>query len=136
MTVHTIHRVQLDVTQRPRPDGTVPASTHVPFYLALEMMFEAWRRVLATTCQDILEPRDLGVVNVTSDFGRELHVGATAFDVDLERVGTSSITFRIDVGQNGQHAATIRTTLAQVNDDRTRSVPLSPLQRAALELLQ
>ncbi len=128
-------RFRLSLAHSRADDGSTPTSDHVPFYLALEYTAEAWQRALATTCTGLLEPRDLGVVNVTSDFGRELFVGPADFDVSLLRLGTSSLTFHIQVLQRGEPAADVTITLAQVDGRREHSVPLAPDQRAALSLL-
>lgn len=130
-----MHHFDLIVSHRPNSDGSVPDSKHVPFYLAMEVMSEAWKCALAVTCDGLLSPGDLGVVNVTSDFRRELFVGTAAFRVAFAHIGTSSIRFEIAVEQAGHHVADAAITLARVTDDRTRSLPLSPEQRVALSAL-
>ncbi len=116
-----------------RGDGR-PGS-HVPYYLALEVAAEAWAAAMATTCHGLLEPWDLGVVHVRSDFRFELFVGETDFDVELRRIGSSSIAFGVTITQEGRSTATVTAVLARVDDLRTHSVPFSPEQRAALEKL-
>jgi acyl-CoA thioesterase FadM len=50
----------------------------------------------------------------------------------VEQVGGSSIRFGLQLEQDGNVAATGTTTVVHTDEDRTRSVPLSQAQRAAL----
>jgi len=130
-----VPRYELPITHRPTRDGQQVTTAHVPYYLALEMMAEAWGMAIADACQDVDGPHELGVVHVTGDFAHEVFVGEAVIDVSLEKVGTSSLTFAIELAQGGQTAARITAVVAQVDPTRRRSVPFSIEQRAALELL-
>jgi acyl-CoA thioesterase FadM len=129
-------RFELPVTHRPDREGTVASSSHVPFYLALEITSQAWAAALAATCAGVLEPTELAVVNVTSDYRRELFVGEVSFDVTLKSFGVSSLTFGIELSQFGHSAATVSTTLVRVDANREHSVPFSTAQRDGLEELR
>src|SRR5260370_38145835 len=63
------------VTRPPPRDGPPVTSSHVPFYLALEAAADAWAMTLGEHCGDLLSPMAMAVVNVTSNFRRELFVG-------------------------------------------------------------
>ncbi|WP_062998058.1 hotdog domain-containing protein [Nocardia jinanensis] len=121
------------ITHRPERDGTVVDSAHVPFYLAMEHSAAAWRSLLVEACGDLLHPGDLGVVDVSATFTRELFVGEVHTEVELIRLGTSSLGFRVVIHQHGVAGAVITTVLARLAADRKTSVPLSAAQRAALE---
>ncbi len=105
---------------------------HVTFHGALGYVQAAWLRALTETCGDVLMPPDLGLVNVTADYRRELFDGPAVFDVTLERMGTSSLIFAADIIQSGELAARATLTFVRVDADRTRSLPLTAQQRAAL----
>jgi acyl-CoA thioesterase FadM len=128
--------IDLDISHRPHSESRSMTPRHVPFYLALEVASDAWARALATTCDGILTPSDLGVVNVTSDFSHEAFTGEATFDVALERVGTTSLTFAIQIVQHGHVVGALRTTLVRVDELRDHALPWSHVQRAALEELQ
>jgi acyl-CoA thioesterase FadM len=125
----------MTITHPPMRDGGVITSAHVPFFLALEAMADAWANALADHCSGVLAPTDLGVVHVDSDFAHEVFVGEVTIDVDLEKVGTSSLTFRVTLTQGGRRAAVMTTVLARVDSTRLHALPLSDAQRAALGTL-
>ena len=127
-------RYELPMTDSPFPRQVVPGE-HVPYYLALEITASAWMRAMATTLDGVLEPTDLAVRAVNSDFQRELFVGPVAFDVTLLRYGTSSLTFDVDLSQYGSFAARVSTTLVRVDDSRRHALPFSAAQRAGLDKL-
>jgi acyl-CoA thioesterase FadM len=133
--VHLVPSYAVSLTHRPTRDGQPVRGNHVPYYLALEMVSEAWGRAIVDFCGAALSPMDLAVVGVTSDFWRELFVGDAEVDVALDRIGTSSVTFRCRLSQDGEQAATVTAVLCRVNAGRTKSVPLSEAQRTALEPL-
>jgi acyl-CoA thioesterase FadM len=114
----------------------MPATDHVPFYLALEVAAGAWMLALAVTCADLLTPHDLAVVNATSNFSHEIFLGEAAFDVCLERIGVSSLQFTVAIEQHGRAVGQFATTLVRVDERREKSVALSSAQRAALERLR
>jgi acyl-CoA thioesterase FadM len=110
-------------------------STHVPFYLALEVASDAWAMTLGEHCGDLLSPTDMAVVNVTSNFGREIFVGEIAVEVTLKRIGTSSVAFLLELFQGGHSAGTVDFVVVQVDLPRVHPVPLTPAQRAALRTI-
>jgi acyl-CoA thioesterase FadM len=128
-----VPRYELPLTHRPTRDGKQIRVSHVPYYLALEMMAEAWASAIDATCEGVLKPSDLGVVHVTSDFSREVFIGDSVIDVALTKIGVTSLTFHVELAQEGQKAATLTAVLAQVDPTRTYAVPLSDEQREALE---
>ncbi|WP_261559963.1 acyl-CoA thioesterase [Frankia tisae] len=125
----------LPVTHRPDRDGVVSQHRHVPFFLALEIAAQAWAQALATTCEGLLAPADLAVVDVTSTYRRELFTGDVLFEVTLAKFGSSSLTFALELSQNEQAAASLTTTLVKVDADRLHSMPFTPEQRAGLQRL-
>jgi acyl-CoA thioesterase FadM len=133
--VPAVTTYRMALAHRPERDGTVTPSTHVPFFLALEVMAQAWGRLLADELGDVLTPMDLGVVNVQSDFRRELFTGEADYDVTLAKLGTSSLTFAFTITQAGEVAASGQTTLARTDSGRVRSLPLTAEQRTALGAL-
>jgi acyl-CoA thioesterase FadM len=130
--VQVVPSYPVSLTHRPTRDGQLIQSRHVPYYLALEMVSEAWGTAIVEHCGDALSPRDLAVVGVVSDFWRELFVGDALVDVTLESIGTTSVRFVCTLSQDAEPAATITATLCRVNDGRTKSVPLSEEQRSRL----
>lgn len=127
---------ELPLTHRPDRDGSPVASRHVPYFLAAEVMALAWGQTLTDLGPGVLTARDVAVVNVHFDFSRELFTGTATVHVEIAKVGTSSITFRLALEQDGQQAATGVTTVAQTDEDRLRAVPLTDAQRAALEAVR
>ena len=125
----------LHISHRPGRDGSIPANPHVPFYLAMECSVEAWNSLLVSTCGDLLSAGDLGVVDVSAQFTRELFVGDVRAEASLIRLGVSSVSFRVVIYQEEMAGADITIVLARLADGRTRSTPLSPEQRAALETI-
>jgi acyl-CoA thioesterase FadM len=128
-------RYALQVTHRPERDGRVVSDPHVPFFLALEAAADAWMLALGEFCEDILLPSDVGVVNVTSDFRRELFIGLLHVDVSLQAIGISSATFVMRLFQYDRFAGSVRLVVAKVNAGRTHSLPLTDVERAALETI-
>jgi len=105
---------------------------HMTFPLSLQACADAWTSALIGACGGSLAPSDLGVVNVTSDFRRELFTGDAMIGITLTRLGTSSISLRAEIVQFAQSAVTVSVVLVRVDGTRRRSVPLSDAQRAAL----
>jgi acyl-CoA thioesterase FadM len=128
-------RHTLVVTHPPSRDGPPATSRHVPFYLALEAAAEAWAMSLGEHCGDLLSPMAMAVVNVTSNFRRELFVGEIGVEVSLKRIGTSSVTFLLELFQGGQSVGTVHFVVVQVDFLRVHAVPLTPAQRAALQTI-
>jgi acyl-CoA thioesterase FadM len=125
-------RYDLPVTHRPERDGSAVESRHVPYYLAAEVLSDAWARTLADLGPGVLVAKDVAVVSASFDFRREVFTGRVVVGVSIDKVGVSSVRFALTLEQDGQLAATGSTTVAQTDADRTRSVPLTDSQRAAL----
>jgi acyl-CoA thioesterase FadM len=130
-----VRAYDLPLTHRPLRDGTAVTGRHVPYYLAAEVMAQAWATLLGELGPGLLSSKDMAVVHVVLDFSRELFVGTATFGVDVLRVGCSSITFGLQVAQDGQVAGTGTTVVVQTDPARRCSVPLSLEQRGPLELL-
>jgi acyl-CoA thioesterase FadM len=124
---------ELPLTHRPMRDGTPVTSRHVPYFLAAEVLAQAWARTLSGLGPGLLTSKDVAVVHASFDFGRELFTGTATFGVVVEKVGSTSIRFGLTIHQGGHLAATGTTTVVHTDEARTRSIPLSPAQRAALE---
>jgi len=126
-------RYTLVAAHPPARDGRPVTSTHVPFYLALELASDAWAMTLGEHCADLLSPMDMAVVNVTSNFRRELFVGEIAVEVSLKRIGSSSVTFLLELFQAGY--SVVDFVVVQVDVPRLHAVPLTPAQRVALQTI-
>jgi acyl-CoA thioesterase FadM len=125
----------MPVTHRPERDGSAVTSTHVPYYLALEVAALAWARLLDELGEGVLSAGDVAVVRTELNLRRETFTGSLDVDVDVTRVGRSSVTFAVALYQHGVLAATGETVVARTDEARVVSVPLSPVQRAMLESL-
>ena len=121
------------ITHRPERDGSVPTSAHVPFYLVMEYSADAWTSLLDDTCGGLLTAFDLGVVDVSAQFTRELFVGDARAEASLVQLGLSSLSFRVVIYQQGIGGVFITIVLARLAPGRTRSTPLTAEQRTALE---
>ncbi|MCW2622288.1 MAG: hypothetical protein JWL64_1890 [Frankiales bacterium] len=108
---------------------------HVPFYLALELMSDAWARLLVEGAGGALVANDVGVVAVDYVFKRELFVGDAEVDAEVAAIGRSSVAFDTAITQGGIRACSGRITVARTDEARLHSVPLSEVQRAALQPL-
>ena len=96
------------------PVAPASVSRHVPFYCAHEAAGTAWNRALVEACGDLLDPvTQTAVVNVVSNFGRELFTGDADVVVTLDRIGTTSLTFLITIHQDGVQAAELTVVLVQ-----------------------
>jgi acyl-CoA thioesterase FadM len=125
----------MPVTHRPDRDGAAVTSRHVPYFLALEVAAQAWARLLDELGQGVLSTADVAVVRAEFNFRRELFTGSLDVDVEVTRVGRSSVAFAIALYQRDMLAATGETVVARTDEARLVSVPLSPVQRAMLESL-
>jgi acyl-CoA thioesterase FadM len=126
---------ELPLTHRPQRDGSVVTSRHVPYFLAAEVFSDAWARTLVELGPGVLTARQVAVVNAHFDFSREVFTGSATVTVTIDKLGSSSIRFGLQLEQDGGIAATGSTTVVQTDPGRTRSIPLSAAQRAALESL-
>ena len=124
---------ELPLSHRPERDGSAVNSRHVPYFLAAEVFSDAWARTLVELGPGVLTARQVAVVNAHFDFSREVFIGLAAVTVTIDKLGTSSIRFGLQLEQDGRVAATGSTTVVQTDSGRTRAIPLSDVQRAALE---
>jgi acyl-CoA thioesterase FadM len=131
-----VPRYELLVTHRPNRDKSAVTSRHVPYYLAAEVFSDAWARTLAELGPGVLTAKDVAVVSAQFDYSREVFIGAATVTVEVQKVGASSVRFGLELEQDGRVAAVGTTTVAQTDENRTRSIPLSPEQRAALEAVR
>jgi len=130
-------RYTLPLRNNATPDAPASVSRHVPFYCVHEAAAVAWKRALVEACGDLLDPvTQTAVVNVVSNFGRELFTGAADVDVTLDRIGTTSLTFLITLHQDGVQAAELTVVLVHLDSSRVNSAPWSPEQIAAFEALR
>ncbi|MCW2527309.1 MAG: hypothetical protein JWM76_2169 [Pseudonocardiales bacterium] len=125
----------LTLSHRPTRDLEILTFSHVPFYLALEITSDAWAKTFSETAAGLLSPTEMAVVHVDSEFRQELFTGEADFDVQLKRIGVSTLTWQVEISQRGLSAATITSILSRVNGKRTHSIPLTDDQRAAFEPL-
>jgi acyl-CoA thioesterase FadM len=123
------------VARRPGYDGSDRAGAHATYYLVVEAVTDAWEQVLRDLGDGVLPVNDLAVVRITFDYHHEVFVAPADFDVDVVRVGRSSVEFRVRLVQSGRLVTTAQIVLSKVNADRTASVPLSDRQRAALDTI-
>jgi acyl-CoA thioesterase FadM len=130
-----VPRYRLPVTHRPERDGTVLTFAHVPYYLALEVASPAWARMLDELGQGLLSAADVAVVRADFHFRRELFTGSVDVDVDVTRIGRTSLTFAVAMYQRDVLALKGETVVARTDEGRDGAVPLSPVQRAMLESL-
>jgi acyl-CoA thioesterase FadM len=107
----------------------------VPYYLTLEVAALAWARLLDELGQGLLSAADVAVVRTDFDFRRELFTGSLDVDVDVTRIGRSSVVFAVALYQRDLLAVTGETVVACTDEARALAVPLSPAQRAMLESL-
>ncbi|QSE79175.1 acyl-CoA thioesterase [Rhodococcus koreensis] len=130
-------RYTLPLRNNATPDAPASVSRHVPFYCVHEAAAVAWKRALVEACGDLLDPvTQTAVVNVVSNFGRELFTGAADVDVTLDRIGTTSLTFLITLHQDGVQAAELTVILVHLDSSRVNSTRWSPEQIAAFEALR
>ena len=125
-----MYRSSRPITHRPERDGSAVAYDHVPAYLALEMASEAWSDALTHACGEILQAVDVMIVNITSNFSRELLVGIADFDVTVTKIGRTSLVLEVVIAQRGEQSTHAVFTVARVVEGRSQ--PLTDEQRAAL----
>ena len=123
------------VGHRPGSDGADREGAHAPYYLVVESVTDAWEQVLRDLGNDVLPVREVGVVRIAVDYRREVFLAPAEYEVDVVRVGRSSVEFSIRLTQEGRLAVTAQVVVARVNPDRSASTPLSERQRAALEAI-
>ena len=83
------------VGPRPGSDGSERPGAHAPYYLVVESVTDAWEQVLRDLGDDVLPVRELGVVRVAVDYRHEVFVAPADFEVDVVRVGRSSLEFAV-----------------------------------------
>jgi acyl-CoA thioesterase FadM len=121
------------IAHRPERNGSVPDFDHVPYFLAVEVAADAWRAALEDRCPELIATAAIAAVHVSADFSAELFTGETIVQSRVARIGRSSFTMVVDIVQNGVHGASIATTLAKVDPNRTRSIALTAAERSSLE---
>ncbi|MCU1690741.1 MAG: hypothetical protein JWN20_2669 [Jatrophihabitantaceae bacterium] len=121
------------MSHRPGREGEPPRDGHVPAYVAMEYLTEAYHLALATWCGRVVTPHEMAIVHVEADFRREVFVGAAEFDTELAALGRTSITLSITLRQSGADAVVARMVLAHVAHGRAGSSPFADDQRALLE---
>lgn len=120
------------ISHRPGREGEPPRGGHVPAYVALEYLTEAYHLALAQWCARVLTPREMAIVHLDADFRREVFVGPAEFETELAAVGRTSITLAITLRQSGADAVLARMVLAHVADSRAGASPFADNQRALL----
>jgi acyl-CoA thioesterase FadM len=112
-------------------DPTAPGrGAHLTFDKILAQCGHAWMaflRELGGFGVEIICPR------VEVDYHREVGAGELAIDVAVLAVGTTSFRLRLDVRQGGALAAQAQVVLVAFDYASGTSVPLTAVQRAALE---
>ena len=129
-------RVTVTLHNHAPADASEHIRRHVPHYCALEAATGAWNRVLADTLDGFDPVTDIVVVDVNSNFSRELFTEEAQLDIEATRIGTTSVTLRAGIEQGGSLAADMSVTLVQVGDGRSAARPWSPEQIASLEALR
>ena len=111
-----MYRATLPLTHRPARDGSAVEAAHVPAYLALELASQAWADALSHASARRFTAMDVMIVNVTSNFSRELLVGIADVEVSVAKVGRSSFSVDVAIDQHGERAALASFTLVRVVD--------------------
>ncbi len=106
--------------------------------VAFSFFFEAGRAAIVLDEPALLEPDCFFViVTTTIDFNGELNYpGVITVANGIERIGSSSITVRQALFQDGRCASTSHSTMAQVNITRRAAQPLSASARELLEKMR
>lgn len=106
--------------------------------VSFSFFFEAGRAAITLDDQGLLEPDCFFViVTTTIDFLGELNYpGFIAVANGIERIGTSSLSVRQALFQDGRCASLSNSTMAQVNMTQKRAQPLSDRCRAYFEKLR
>jgi len=106
--------------------------------VSFSFFYEAGRAAVVLDHDGLLEPDCFFViVTTTIDFLGELNYpGVIAVANGIERIGTSSLTVRQALFQDGHCASLSNSTMAQVNIAQKRSQPLSDRCRAYFEQLR
>lgn len=121
------------MSHRPAREGEPVRNTHVPAYLAMEYLTEAYHHGLLEWCGEALSPGEMAIVRIESDFRREVFVGPAEFHIAVARLGRTSITLDVTLRQSGVDAVHARMILAHVAEGRSASSPFSEHQRRLLE---
>ncbi len=120
------------VAARPYPDGSEREGAHAPHYLVVEAVSQVWEQVLLDLDDGVLAPRDIAVVRAAFDYRHEVFVAPADFEVDVVRIGRTSVELAVRVRQGGRPVVDAQVVVAHVDPARTAAVPLSDRQRAAL----
>lgn len=119
---------------RPNDDSPV-GSGHITFYGSLAYARDAWADAVTETAGGLVDPVYLVVASLEAQYPRELHNGPSQFDVVATRLGTSSLTVRVEAFQDGQSALVTTMVLVQVDPVMRGSKLFGPEQRTRLEAL-
>ncbi|MFC8043351.1 acyl-CoA thioesterase domain-containing protein [Nocardia sp. NPDC057353] len=117
-------------------DAPETVGGHVPYFCVLEAATRVWNRMLLDAFDENFTLTDIAVVNVNSDFARELFTGAAEVDVEVVKIGRTSVALRAGVEQGGVRAVDLTVTLVQLGADRSTAQPWSPDQIARLGTLR
>ncbi|RBY88339.1 thioesterase family protein [Blastococcus sp. TF02A-26] len=123
------------VSSRSFPEGWLREGVHAPHFLVVDAVSQVWEEVLIGLGDDLLHPRHLAVVRVAFDYRHEVFVAPGEFEVDVVRIGRTSVELAVRLHRGGRPVVDAQVVLANVDDDRTAAVPLSDRQRAALETI-
>lgn len=102
---------------------------HVPFHAILEFFALAWHDFLSRHVQiddQVILP------HVGATFHREVHAGTVDVDVEVLRVGRSSMVLSCTAYQDRQAAVSAEVTLVRFDYTSRSSVPLSDDERHRL----
>jgi acyl-CoA thioesterase FadM len=125
----------MPVSHRPERDGSVATHHQVSYYLALEVMANAWFQFLDDQTKGVCSGQDVAVMHVEFDFKGPLVVGEADVDVELVGIGRTSLTFALEMSQHETPAVSGRTVVVNMDASREATSPLTADQRAVLEPL-
>ena len=108
---------------------------HIAAYMVMELATRAWIRFLTDGTAGVFDSEKTAAVTMTTDFRSELLAGDIDVDLELNKIGNTSITLSFDVGKNGMVCASGTVVLAKVGAGRMHSVPIDAAERTALERL-
>ncbi|MDJ0392878.1 hotdog domain-containing protein [Rhodococcus sp. G-MC3] len=128
-----MYRKTMALSHRPARDGTLIEVAHVPAYLALELATEAWAGALLEVSERVITAANVMIVNISSNFSRELLVGSVDVEVAVTRVGTSSLVLEVSIFQADIRSAVAAFTVVRVVDGA--ACPLTDAQRASIASL-
>lgn len=115
-----------------RPDdGSRVASGHITFNGSLGYARDAWADAITAATGGLIDPLYLVVAALDAEYPRELHDGPAEFVVTANRLGTSSLTVRVDATQDRESALVTTMVLVQVDPATRNPRPFTADQRGA-----